>query len=85
MSAMSNLDLMVREGDTTVEDFIGRGYGVRDAEAMAEVVARTAPVEAMLGPSKLSEDISEERTLEVLRDFGLIDSEGYYTIYETKR
>ncbi len=85
MGRMSELDIMVREGDETTEDFLARGYAIGEAEAMAEVVARAKPVKAMLGDSALAEDITQERTLEVLRDFGLIDGEGFYTVYETKR
>jgi hypothetical protein len=35
---MSDLDLMVREGERTAEDFIGRGFDARTARAMAAVV-----------------------------------------------
>jgi hypothetical protein len=38
MSKMSELDLMFREGDRTAEDFIARGFGVKEAEAMERVV-----------------------------------------------
>ncbi len=38
MSKMSDLDLMVREGERTAEDFIRRGYDARTARAMADVV-----------------------------------------------
>ena len=38
MSRMSDLDLLVREGDRTAEDFIKRGIDARTARAMADVV-----------------------------------------------
>jgi hypothetical protein len=38
MSAMSDLDLMIREGERTAEDFIKRGVDARTARAMEEVV-----------------------------------------------
>lgn len=38
MSKMSDLDLMVRNGERTAEDFIKRGYDARTARAMAAVV-----------------------------------------------
>jgi hypothetical protein len=38
MSKMSDLDLMVREGERTAEDFIGRGFDARTARAMEAVV-----------------------------------------------
>lgn len=38
MSRMSDLDLMVRDGERTAEDFIGRGFDARTARAMADVV-----------------------------------------------
>ena len=38
MSRMSDLDLMVREGERTAEDFIARGFDARTARAMADVV-----------------------------------------------
>lgn len=38
MSRMSDLDLMVREGERTAEDFMGRGFDARTARAMADVV-----------------------------------------------
>ena len=41
MSRMSDLDLMVREGERTAEDFIKRGIDARTARAMAEVVEAT--------------------------------------------
>jgi len=43
MSRMSDLDLMVREGERTAEDFIGRGFDARTARAMAEVVEALEP------------------------------------------
>lgn len=85
MSVMSDLDLMVREGARTVEDFEARGIERDKALAMAEVVARTEPVQAMLGESRLAREIEEQRAYEVLKKFGLIDGEGFYTVYETKR
>lgn len=39
MSRMSDLDLMVREGERTAEDFIARGVDARTARAMADVVS----------------------------------------------
>ena len=39
MSVMSDLDLMVRDGERTAEDFIGRGFDARTARAMADLVA----------------------------------------------
>ena len=41
MGAMSDLDIMVREGDRTVEDFMARGFSREMSEAMAEIVAST--------------------------------------------
>lgn len=38
MSKMSDLDLMVREGERTATDFINRGIDNRTARAMAAVV-----------------------------------------------
>ncbi len=38
MSRMSDLDLMVRDGERTAEDFIARGIDARTARAMADVV-----------------------------------------------
>ena len=38
MSKMSDLDLMVRLGDRTAEDFMARGYDARTARAMEAVV-----------------------------------------------
>lgn len=40
MSKMSDLDLMVREGERTAEDFEARGFDPETAEAMADIVAR---------------------------------------------
>lgn len=85
MSAMSDLDLMVREGARTADDFEARGIAPERASAMAEVVARQEPVTEMLGESRLARDIREQRAYDVLREYGLIDGEGFYTIYETKR
>jgi hypothetical protein len=63
MSKMSDLDLMVREGDRTAEDFIARGIDARTARAMAEVVkaSNVEPVDKVLGPSKLADDIAGDR------------------------
>jgi hypothetical protein len=63
MSKMSDLDLMVREGDRTAEDFIARGIDARTARAMAEVVkaSNVEPVDAMLGNGKLADDIAGDR------------------------
>lgn len=63
MSRMSDLDLMVREGERTAEDFIGRGFDARTARAMAEVVAaaNVEPVDAMLGEGRLANDIAADR------------------------
>ena len=38
MSAMSDLDLMVQDGERTVEDFIARGIDPERAKAMAALV-----------------------------------------------
>jgi isoaspartyl peptidase/L-asparaginase-like protein (Ntn-hydrolase superfamily) len=38
MSRMSDLDLMVQDGERTAEDFIARGFDARTARAMAAVV-----------------------------------------------
>jgi hypothetical protein len=38
MSKMSDLDLMVRDGERTAEDFLARGFDARTARAMAAVV-----------------------------------------------
>lgn len=38
MSKMSDLDLMVRNGERTAEDFMWWGYDARTARAMAAVV-----------------------------------------------
>jgi hypothetical protein len=38
MSTMSDLDLMVQDGERTAEDFIARGFDARTARAMAAVV-----------------------------------------------
>ncbi len=40
MSVMSDLDLMVREGERTAADFEARGFDPETAEAMASIVAR---------------------------------------------
>ena len=40
MGAMSDLDLMVREGDRTAEDFEARGIDRERAEAMAELASK---------------------------------------------
>lgn len=63
MSAMSDLDLMVREGDRTAADFEARGIDPARASAMAEVVARAnlGPVDRMLGESRLRDDIAADR------------------------
>jgi hypothetical protein len=45
MSKMSDLDLMVRDGARTSEDFIGRGIDARTARAMAAVVEASVVVE----------------------------------------
>ncbi len=42
MSRMSDLDLMVREGERTSTDFIRRGFDARTARAMA-CLARKCP------------------------------------------
>jgi len=41
MGVMSDLDLMVREGDRTAEDFEARGFDRERAEAMAAIVKTT--------------------------------------------
>ncbi len=38
MGKMSELDIMVREGDRTSEDFMARGFDARTARAMEDVV-----------------------------------------------
>lgn len=95
MSAMSDLDLMVREGSRTQADFEARGIAPEKAEAMAAVVERAdlGPVDGFLGESRLANDIAAMRVvrsarqepLDTLQEFGLIDGEGYYTVHETKR
>ena len=51
MSKMSDLDLMVREGERTAVDFIRRGYDARTARAMAAVVkaSNLEPEEPAIG------------------------------------
>ena len=63
MSKMSDLDLMVREGDRTAEDFIKRGIDARTARAMAAVVeaSNVEPVDAVLGEGRLANDIAGDR------------------------
>ena len=41
MSWMSDLDLMIRDGARTVEDFTVMGFDQEKAEAMAELAAET--------------------------------------------
>jgi hypothetical protein len=63
MSVMSDLDLMVRDGERTAADFEARGIDPARASAMAEVVARAnvGPVDAMLGEGRLADDIAADR------------------------
>lgn len=75
MSRMSDLDLMVREGDRTSEDFMARGIDARTARAMADVVEASNVDEP--------EPVRNE-PYDTLREFGLIDGEGFYTVHETK-
>lgn len=78
MSRMSDLDIMAREGDCTVEDFLGRGFSLRKSEAMAEIVARASGL-------TVPEPVERVEPYDTLREHGLIDGEGFYTVHETKR
>lgn len=82
MSWMSELDIMVQEGLRTAEDFEGAGYDRDKAEAMASIVKETDL--PGYGRPEAFEAAADE-AFEVLSKFGLIDGEGFYTIYETKR
>ena len=84
MSVMSDLDLMVREGDRTAEDFEARGIEPKRAEAMADLVAKTQPQQPELREIRKTE-YTEQEVYDTLRKFDLIDGEGFYTVYETKR
>jgi hypothetical protein len=72
MSKMSDLDLMVREGDRTAEDFIKRGIDARTARAMADVVkaSNVEPVDSVLGEGKLANDIAGDRVAREDSAFG---------------
>ena len=72
MSVMSDLDLMVRDGERTAEDFEARGVSPERASAMAELVARSnvAPVDAMLGEGRLANDIAADRVAREDSAFG---------------
>lgn len=63
MGKMSDLDLMVREGERTSGDFIKRGFDARTARAMAAVVeaSNVEPVDAVLGEGRLANDIAADR------------------------
>jgi len=39
MGIMSNLDIMFREGDREIEDFVTRGYDPETAAAFASIIA----------------------------------------------
>ena len=88
MSKMSDLDLMVREGERTAEDFIRRGYDARTARAMADVVEASNNVvpEGKLSGDELANVWAREqlaaarraprtRLDEVRRDLRVLDGE----------
>ena len=91
MSRMSDLDLMVREGERTPDDFIDRGFTRNEAEALAEAAGwqKCAPscsgsdvFETEHGVEHQACDFCAYLNAPTLRP---PDLDGFYTAYETAR